>query len=207
MLPMLSHMEHGIKVNNDKVIMHKYNFGMYNFDYDVIYNSLISVGYSKQTSEEIIDYIKSSRRPCVGFGIEGNYIEFYVECRNTIRSWNLSTGIMYWYTRVQLDHALTVVEQNTSNVLYLKFMNMVSDASFVYTKDSDDIFNFYYKIANPTKTSLIHYRLQELLNCINSSDVINEYLNNYSEWYLHWIHISKKKDGGFQITPYFRNKI
>ena len=214
LLPFIHHMEHGIKVNKNKVITHKYNFGVpvRNWHLNIMYDCILSIGYSKEIALEILNYMKTCKNPYSGFGIENNQIEFYIESVDTIYSWNLSNNIKYIYKYINLPSAYAIIDNHIDIQLCKKFKNLIHEIYFIYNKTllsndkNGDIFNFYFKNKNPQKVINVKDDLIELLYIINKDSQIKEYISRYDNWYLVWLHISKKQDGSIQITPYFRSK-
>lgn len=213
LLPVLFHMEHGIKITKNKIITHKYNFGVSarNLDMTTMRECLSSVGYADDVIAEITHYIETADYPYSGFGVEDNHIEFYVESNKVIRSWNLSTNKRYIYQEIQPMTASQLLERNISKELFIKFKVLLDDIFFIYVKTPyksrhEDVFNLYFKNRNPKRVDIVKESLLVLLKTINTNSKIDNYLKMYGHWYLHWLHISKKQDGSLQITPYFRNK-
>lgn len=213
LLPYIHHMEHGIKVTKTNVITYKFNFGVILDDVELIKQSLVSVEYPKHTISEIIHYITTSSHPYSGFGIEDDKIEFYVESNQVIRSWNLYSNVQFIYKYATTQYAYSMLEKHLKPDMFQLCRIMIGQTLYIYNKtlynsnEEGDLFNFYFKKANPPKTAEITGELKRLLSMLNKDRQIGDYLHRYSTWYFMWLHISMKRDGSLQITPYFRSKL
>lgn len=209
-LPFINHMEHGIKVNKKKVVTCKYNFGCYHCVLDLIEKCLLSTGYSRSITDEIIHYIQTHQRPYSIFGVDNNDIEFYVESMRTIQSWNLKNNVKYLYIHTSKDYAFNMLRKHIPFHTFQLCEYIIDKIGFIYNKtdeNNEHIFSFYFMKDQPIQVSIISSKLLILLNMLNKDVEIEEYLKRYQNWYLFWLHISMKQDGSLQITPYFRSKL
>lgn len=210
LLPCLNHMEHGIKVTKNKVITHKYNFGIWD-NIHLIKQCLQNVNYHQDTINEIINYIQISFHPYSCFGIEDDKIEFYVESNQMIRSWNLDTQDQFIYQKIDPPSAFHFIERYTDKIIFDNCKVLMDDIFFIYHKHSynktpKDVFSLYFKHKRPQKVHDVIDVLLNMLHHINKNKTIEEYLARYHNWYLYWLHISVKNDGILQITPYLRSQ-
>lgn len=213
LLPLVHHMEHGIKVTKDRVITHKYNFGFICNDQSrqKLKRCLESVGYNRDTINDILHNIDVTKCTYYGFGVENDKVEFYIEYNLNqiafIKSWDLSLQVSYTYQQFDNNSAYNMLKGHTNANMFTLLSKLLDSIQITYKKNTDDHFSFYFKQKNPAKVSEIKGELLQLLSQVNNNSIINRYIDVYSNWYLYWLHISKKRDGGFQITPYFRSKI
>lgn len=172
---------------------------------------LESVGYKRDTISDILDNINVVKCNYYGFGVENDKVEFYIEYNQNqtayIKSWDLSLQVSYMYQQVENSNAFNMLKAHTNANMFKSLSKLLDSVHVTYKKNTDDHFSFYFKQRNPAKVSEIKGELLQLLSQVNNSSIINKYMDVYSNWCLYWLHISKKKDGGFQITPYFRSKI
>jgi hypothetical protein len=213
LLPYLHHMEHGIKVTKDKVITHKYNFGVnaHNLDINLMKQCLASVKYPHHIINEIINYIQTSFHPYSGFGVEDDKIEFYVESNQKIRSWNLDTQDQFIYQKIDPPSAFNFIERYTDKIIFDTCKLLMDDIFFIYNKHSynkppKDVFSLYFKHKRPQKVHDVMDVLLNMLHHINKSATIEQYFNRYHNWYLCWLHVSIKNNGVLQVTPYLRSQ-
>lgn len=213
----LNHLEHGIKVKQNSIITHKYNFGMYAKYYsnNYIYNTLKSLKYNKEQCDDIINYINTVKDPYLIFGIENNNIEVYVQRTlsnyithiETIYSWDLNNNIKFNYTTIPYNSAYNLMKQNIDNELFQNINIFLQNNSYILTKNDDNIFNFYIITKKNKKVYEIKNEIISVLKYINNdTNTIENYLNKYLTWYLFWFRICKKQNNEYEITFYFRKK-
>lgn len=214
----LNHLEQGIKVNKNKIITQKYNFGTYtqHLTKEYIYNTLKYLKYNEEQCNDIINYINTINNPYLMFGVENNYIEVYVQ--NTllfgnnhveeIYSWDLKNNKKFIYTTIPFNYTYNFIKKNIDIELFNYINIFLQDIIYVLSKNDNNVFNFYIIQKKNYIVSQIKNEIISILKYINNDiQTIEDYLNRYLTWYLYWFRICKNTNNEYELTFYFRKEI